>query len=383
MRFSASKSPLLGVCLYSFRDDVTAPEAPGGRAATVGTIAWARAAAVLEGKLDPGNGELDDEPSDADEDAMPSATAEEIDSYFRAALRWIEQRSPDKGRRCEVKYGWSPSRDTARELPKTYDENGRENLRDYSSLIDDERAGSVDLEYVDGDGMLVIEDIKTGHTPLAQYLPQIRTLGLFAARCRRVRRVKVVLTKLYVDKPHESISHILDGFALDAIAEDLRLRLAAAKDAEPVPGPHCTEMFCPARLVCPAVQVLVGELVPADALVKGPRISHEFVSHDHDAEMLSFIRVVEKTAKDLKSIIKKRTPADGVRLASGMLLREGFHAESKLSQSAIVAKAKELGSRAGLTDEMVDQELATCMVTYQKSEGLRVTKGAPKRIKAA
>lgn len=363
MKFSASKSPLLTICLFPFRPDITAPEAPSDPAAQIGTVVWGRCVAHIEGTEDPGNGE-----------GLSVPDAEKADRLTAIGKRWLEEERAHIGAaRCEVKYAWSPSRDVARQLPKT------DSLRDYSAAEGDEVCGSTDLEYVEGD-LLVVEDVKTGFTPIAAYVPQIKTLGLFAARARGVRRVKVILTKLHEDKPVESIEMLLDSFALDAIAEDLRIRLTAAPEATPVPGAHCTEMFCPARLVCPEVPAAIAELIPAHALVKAPRFSHEFVSHDHDARMLEFCRLLEKSADDMKKQIRLRTPKTGVQLADGRWLGEGTHGETKLSQDQLVAKLRELGAKAGLTDEDIDRTIADCSYTYEKSGGLKVTKGPPKRL---
>lgn len=362
MRFTASSSPLLAVCAFPFNPDLDVPEADSGSVAKVGTVAWARAAAALERRPDPGNGE-----------GLTPEESNDVDAYYATMLVWAEKRRR-VGTRCEIAYAWSPSTDKARELPPTYDEQGNRKLRDYSDAKGDEVCGSTDLEDWDMDNTLLIEDGKTGYTPLIQYVPQIRTLAMFAARKKRVRKARARLVKFYKDREPDFWEETLDGFALDAIAEDLRTRLAAAKTAEPNPGAWCTEMFCKARLVCPAVQAAVVELVPADALVRMPKLSHEFISHDHDARMLDFLRLVEKWAKDMKDQIKKRTPKDGAMLDDGRILREGFHKETKWNQTDLITKAREFGVRAGLTDEQVDRELDACRYTYDKSEGLKVVK---------
>lgn len=358
MRFTASKSALLATCMFPFRTDVTAPEAPSDPAAQIGTVVWARLAAHVEGNDDPGNDET-----------LAPADAERANAILVIGRRFLETSRADiRDPRCEVKYAWSPSKDVARQLPPT------EALRDYSAAEGDEVCGSTDLEFISADGVLVVEDYKTGFTPLVQYIPQIRTLALFAARARGVRKVRAVLTKLYEDRPADSITMTLDGFALDAIAEDLRNRLAAANESEPIPGPHCTEMFCPARLVCPVATSAIAELVPADERRHLPVFSHTFVSHDNDALMLVFLRLIEKTADDMKKQIKVRTPKDGVVLADGRVLREGFHSETKWSQEQLIAKARELGAKAGLADEDIDRELEACRYSFTKSEGLKVVK---------
>ena len=366
MKFSASKSPLLTICMYPFRPELVAPEAPSDPAAQIGTVAWARLAAHIEGAADPGNGEelsLDD--------------AAKVDAIVAIGKVWLErERASMRAPKCEVKYAWSPSKDAARELPKT------SSLRDYSNAKADEVCGSTDLEYLADDEVLTVEDCKTGFTPLVNYVPQIRTLGLFVARSRGVRKIRVILTKLYEDRPPESIVSILDGFALDAIAEDLRNRLAAAPASEPIPGGHCTEMFCPARLVCPAVPALIAELVPADALVKGPKFSHTFISHDHDARMLDFCRLLKKAADDMKKQIELRTPQAGVQLGDGRWLGEGTHYETKFSEAQLKAKIRELGEAAKLDDEAIDLAIDSCSYRYEKSGGYKVTKGPPKRVNA-
>ncbi len=358
MRFSLSKSPLLTVCGFAFRPEVTAPEAEPGPSAKIGTVAWARAVAFIEGREDPGN------------DGLTPAEARDADEYYAAALRWLEGQRRD-GWLCEVAVAWSPSRDEARILPKSKE------LRDYSDARGDEVCGSIDLIYVDGDGILNVVDGKTGVTPLAQYVAQVANLGMVAARAHNVRRVRIRLVKFKKGEPHEEWSRELDGFSIDALAEELKERLAAVATSEPKPGPHCSDMWCPARLACPAVPAAIAELVPADALTTRPKFSHEFVSHDNDARLLDFLRLVEKSCDDLKSVIRTRTPKEGAVLSDGRILREGFHDETRWRQEALIAKARDLAKRAGLTDEDIDRELEDCRYTYKKSQGLKVVK-APK-----
>jgi hypothetical protein len=362
VRFTLSRSPLLTLCAYAFRPEVTAPEAEPGPSAKIGTVAWARAVAHIDGRDDPGNGDL-----------TPSEGAD-ADAYYAAALRWMKDRKR-LGWTCETAFAWSPSRDEARVLPKSTE------LRDYSDAKGDEVCGSTDLTYFDSDGVLCVEDVKTGVTPLSQYVPQISNLGMVAARAYNVRRVRIRLVKLRKDEPHEEWTRELDGFSLDALAEELRERLAAVATSEPQPGPHCSDMWCPARLACPAVPAAIAELVPADALAKRPRFSHEFVSHDNDAALLDFLRLVEKASEDLRKVIRARTPKEGAVLGDGRILREGFHDETRWRQESLIAKARELGARAGLSDEDVDRELEDCRYSFAKSEGLKVTK--PKALPKA
>lgn len=373
MRWSASKSALLSICAYPYRDDVTAPEADSGTDAKIGTIAWARVAAFIEGKDDPGNGELvgDD--------------ARNCDEYYVAGVNWAKDRRR-LGWRCEVMFAWSPSKDMARELPPST------KLRDYYHTPEchplcarhcngDEKPGSTDLVYFDSEGMLCVDDVKTGITPLVVYIPQIRTLGMMAARANGVRRVRVKLIKLYKDKPAEEWADELDGFAIDAIADERISQLAAVAKAKPVPGSHCTEMYCPARLACPEVPVAIAELMPAEALVKRPKWTHEFVSYDNDAALLEYLRLVEKACEDLYKLIKKRTPVVGAVLTDGRILREDFHDESRMRQDSLIAKLRELGTKAGLTDEDIDRTLEDCKYSFSKSQGLKVKK-PPKELKA-
>jgi hypothetical protein len=354
LKFTLSKSPLLAVCSFAFRGDVTAPEAEPGPSAKIGTVAWARAVAFIEGREDPGNGDL-----------TPSE-ARDADEYYVAALRWMDGRKR-VGWMCETKFAWSPSRDEAR----TLEEKG---ARDYSGAKDDEVCGSTDLTHFDGDGVLCVEDVKTGVTPIVQYIPQIANLGMVAARAYKVRRVRLRLVKLKKDAPREEWTAELDGFSLDALAEELRERLAAVATSEPKPGAHCADMWCPARLACPAVPAAIAELVPVDALLSRPKFSHEFVSHDNDAALLNFLRLVEKACDDMKRVIRGRTPEAGAVLSDGRILREGFHDETRWRQEALIAKARDLGKRAGLADEDVDRELEDCRYTYRKSQGLKAVK---------
>lgn len=364
MDFTASRSPLLAICGYPFRPDVRVPDVEAGRDAAIGTVAWARVVAHAEGRDDPGNVDLTGE------------DAKDCDAYYAAGVAWLKGQPARAGWRYEVKFAWSPSRDVARELP-----SGGE-LRDYSAKEGDEVCGSTDIAYMGGD-VACVDDIKTGVTPLVQYIPQIRTLGLFVSRAFRTSRVRVRLVKLYKDKPAEEWVEELRRADLDALAVERREQLERAKVAQPRPGSHCVDMFCPARVACPEVPVAVAQLVPADALVKTPKFSWEFVSHDHDAAQLEMLRLVGKAVDDLKKVIKQRTPPSGVMLSDGRFLREGFHEETRYREAELIATIRELGAHAGLTDEDIDRTLLKCTYTFQKSEGLKVTKATKSKKRAA
>lgn len=369
--FSASRSALLAACGYPFRPDVEWPYIESSPEAKIGTVAWARGVAHGEGRVDPGNVGLTPE------------EAKDCDDYTGNIKRWIDEHKR-LGWRYEVKFAWSPSRDVGRELPESA------GLRDYYHAPDcadgctrhcegDERPGSTDLVTFDGE-LLEITDAKTGVTPLSQYIPQIRTLGMFGQRAHGVKRVRLRLVKFYKDKPPEEWTEELRRLELDAVAMLLRERLARAADAQPTPGNHCNDLWCPARVVCPAVTSAVPELIPAADLVRLPRFSREFISHEHDAEQLALVRVVNSAADELKKIIKARTPAEGVILEDGRIFKEWFHSEARWSQESLLAKVRDLAKRAGLAEEDIERELEMCRYRFDKSEGLKAVK---KKAKAA
>lgn len=349
MRATASKAGLLLACGYFARPEAEWYDVSGPAADRGTRLHRAIAAYVSTGEVSP----LD----------------EDIADLFASARAWVDHFGREK-LAAEVAFAWHPETDTAERVTLA-DE------RDYSDMqAEGKLCGTADLVAVSRATRAgYIADWKTGDASNAG--PQLRTLALMLARAEGLDMVTV--EALQVDET--GVTHLctetLDAFALAAVSGDLAEAVAGVPTAEPVPGPHCGEGYCPARATCPAVVERVEtDIIPAASLVRhrwGVRIS----SPDHAAWLYEQAKVVEAAAKLVKDAVRAYVPEAGLVLEDGSVLREGTRNMPRFQKDVAVALLRELGATeeqiAGLTRSMVE------------SSGLRVQTAKPraKRGKAA
>ncbi len=280
---------------------------------------------------------------------------------YSAAVAWVERYGIHR-LDAEVAFGWDPHVDTAFVVAT----KGERGYPKGSTLI----FGTADLVSIDEQGIGRVWDWKTGDTSNAG--PQLRALGLFFARAHGLRRVVVSALRVDATGVTEEQREELDEFALACIAGENEENLAAVEGAEPVPGPHCGDLYCPARTTCPAMHAAMAELVPADALVKH-RFETTIRSPEHAVWMLDRIRLVESAAKAAKDAIKAVVPADGWVLTDGSVLRESTRNMPRFDKARAIALLKELGAN--------DEQIEGLTYTYAESAGLRVIGKAKGRAK--
>lgn len=348
MRVSASKTGLLASCQFWARPeaewfDVKGPAAERGD----------RFHAAMDRYVQTG---------------VREEVAEDIAAEYAVAIDWVE----DFGRqrlRPEIAFAWDPATDTARELPS-------KGQRDYSGAHEGELCGTVDLVAVTPGGAGIVWDWKTGDASGAG--PQLRTLAVMVARALRLSTVTVAALEVTAAGVREVCREDLDAFELDVHAGELAEKLAAIPTAEPTPGAHCSDAWCPARATCPEGREAAAQLVPVEALTKH-RMSLQIDGPDHAAWMLDRVRLVEAACKATKEAIKAACPEEGWTLADGRTLREGTRKVERFKQAQAVALLRELGA--------TDEQLATLWYEAEESAGLRVSGGnakpARKRGKAA
>lgn len=361
--FSASKSALLFACAYPFRPEVETDDRAPGIPAIIGSAVQCRVTAVIRSEPDPGL-----------PDTLQGQDRERAERLSERAIAWTKA-NQRIGWRSEVKLAWSPSTDIARELPPSFDAEGKETLRDYSAAKGDEVCGSTDVLTMAGDAVEVV-DVKTGSTPLESYVPQVRTLTLMGARRFGVSRGRWRLVKIHEDAEPEELTGELDSFDLDVIAGDLAERRAAIATAEPNVGPACIDLYCDARVTCPATTQAVAELIPAEALVRHTfRMTTKVEGPEHAAWMLDRVRLVESAAKAVKEAIKAAVPEGGWELPDGSRLTETTRQMPRFDRHKATALLRQLGA--------TDAQIAACTYVFEESAGLRVVggKAAPKRAR--
>jgi hypothetical protein len=292
--------------------------------------------------------------------------ADDIAQLFIVAREWVDAFGNGAlGRSAlaaEVAFAWDPVTDTAARIDATD--------RDYSAAPG-KLCGTADLVAV-ARALRVgyIADWSTGDG--SQKGPQLRALALALARTEGLDMVTV--EALEVDST--GVRHVcrqdLDAFALAAVAGELAEGLAAVDASEPQPGPHCADLYCPARATCPAVLARVAEIVPAEALTRH-RWGVTIQSADHAMWLYNQAKAVEAAAKLVKDAVKAYVPEDGVVLADGTTLIEGTRNMNRFDKDRAIGLLRAKGATA--------EEIEACTRQVVESAGLKVVGGAAKSRK--
>lgn len=301
---------------------------------------------------------------------VPTKVDEDIAAAFAHARKWLDELKATVGEGrllIEASFAWDPDADAAEHIG--YD-------RDYSKA-NGRVTGTADLVLVvtvDGKAIAaMVWDWKSGTGWGAG--PQLRQLAVMVARTFDVEQVTVAALELTDDGVTEVVREDLDSFGLSAAAGEVADLLSQVDGAEPTPGAHCGELYCPARLTCPASQAAAAELVddiPADALATTGqfKLTDPITTPEHAAWAVDVIRLVNAKLESIKDTIKKLVPAEGWPLADGRILKEGSCKSSGFSKEKAIELCKELGA--------TDEQLGGLYYQYEKSTGLRVSGGASK-----
>jgi hypothetical protein len=303
---------------------------------------------------------------------------DDIREQYAHACDWIDSLAvpPGDSILIERSFAWDPTSDTAEAIGFNRDyANGNGRI-----------CGTVDLvllTVLDGRPMAaMVWDWKTGNSLGSG--PQLRALGLMVARTFGLETVTVAALDVSPDAIVEMAREELTPFELSAIAGELAELVAGVAGSKPLPGAHCGELFCPAKLHCPVAQVAAAEIVdviPVDKLVRRPdfRLTDPIETAEHAIWAVAAVSLVGAKLDDIKKDIKAKCPSTGWVAADGRILREGSCDSTGFDQSKALALCRQLGA--------TDDQIAALSYTYQKSTGLRVSGGGAKartkRSKAA
>jgi hypothetical protein len=342
---SASKTALFFACQHWTRDDVERHDV-AREDADRGTRFHAAIAALVNGQ-----------PHDVEDD---------VRAEYDAAVTWLRDKPQF---RAEVAYEWEPDTGLARELP---DAAGRAYPNKPGHGY-----GTADLVHVsEADGVRrgIVADWKTGDGRGAS--AQLRTLATVAAYAHELDEVTVYALEVSPHGVTEVCRETLTVRDCVEHEEQWAAALAARDNAQPNPGAHCTERFCPARASCPATREgleQIEQIIGVESLVSKHRLSVAVESPDHAAWMLERIRLVESACDQIKATIKAAVPPDGWELSDGRTLRETYREVTQFQREDALALLRSLGA----TETQV-------AATYKKvvhSGGLRVSGGQAKTRK--
>lgn len=335
---TASKTGLLEHCQYWARPEAQWADKPGA-GADRGTRGHAAIAVYVETGVVP---ELDEDI------AQPFASARAwVDSFGREQLR------------AEVAFAWDPATDTASIL-------GQNIGRDYSAG-GGRLCGSADLVAVNR-GLKVgyIGDWSFGDG--TKKGPQLRTLAVMLARAEGLASVTVEALEVSAEGVRQVCREDLDAFQLAAIAGERAEQRAAIATAEPVPGPHCADLYCPARATCPAGRAIVEQVIPAGDLVKH-RWEIQIQSPEHAVWLYDRAKLVEAAAKAVKDAVKAYVPDEGLQLPDGSVLIESTRNMPRFSKDRAIGVMREL--------KATEQQIESCTSVVTEGAGLRL-RAAPK-----
>ena len=297
---------------------------------------------------------------------------DDIAQEYAHACQWVDElpvARADLG--VEVAFAWDPATDEAKVVGTD---------RDYSQA-QGRLCGTADLVLLVG-STVHVWDWKTGDGTGAG--PQLRALGLMAARAFGVESATVAALEVRASGVTEVAREELDAFALAGVAGELAEQLAAIEAAEPQPGSHCGELYCPARLSCPLGQTAIAEtalVIPADALVRRPewRITDPIKTAEQAIWTIDVLRLMGAWLDARKDEIKALVPVEGWKADDGRVLRETTSTIEAFDKTKALALLKQLGA--------TEEQLGGCWYSFTRSNGLRVngggTKPRTKRSRAA
>lgn len=303
---------------------------------------------------------------------LPLSVEDDIAAEFAHAKKFVDgirEAYPDAELLAEVAFAWNPETDQAEVIPAVE----RDYQKGHGRLC-----GTADLIIVIRDGKKVIGliayDWKTGSGEGAG--PQLRALGLMAARAYGCDAVTVAALEVSGAGVKEVAHEHHDAFALSGIAGGLADVIQFIPGAEPIPGSHCGELYCPARATCPEVNKAHVALVPEQALVR--KFSTEVESPEHAVWMMDRIRLVESACKAIKDAIKAKVPEGGWLLEDGSKLVESTRDMPRFDKNKALLLLKQLGATQAQFDSLT--------YVWKESAGLKIVGGPaaakPKRTRS-
>lgn len=259
---------------------------------------------------------------------------------------------------AERVFAYDVATDTGRELA---DPPGEEGTRWYVDAAKRVKYGvrpteictRVDLaiRVTDERGVLAwVIDFKCHFQPeAASAAAQLEDGSLAVSRAWKVDRARATGVHLWEDRDTVEEEFTLDVHALGRVAERLARDLEVAEDTQPVPGPHCDALHCPAKASCPVTLKAVEsrvELIPAERLSREYSAIAPATTNDHLAWKVTLIPLLEAFVAAMKDEVKAGADAlDGVTLKDGGVYSGKTHIESNpdLTVPGAVEALEELG----------------------------------------
>lgn len=233
---------------------------------------------------------------------------EKCTRMYKCWTDWFAANGP-RSIQHEVALAYDPETGVGRELRPEYH-------RDYRNVRKGEIGGSLDAITYD-EGALHVFDWKTGK-PVAPAKSNMQlAAGMLAARGLYPDATSYHVHLIYLNdegRPAYVDSAELDEMDLDAARAELRDALRNHGLAKPVPGAHCTALYCPARGTCPATVAAMVELSGVTAQSVEAMVSRSIKTPDDVRRVWPLLLRADellKAAKDkVKTIVELAGPVD-------------------------------------------------------------------------
>ena len=252
--------------------------------------------------------------------------------YKRQALKWLGA-NIRVGWRAELALALDCTDSVARVLPSA-------GHRDYSQARDGEICGTADVATMDGD-VAVVYDWKTGETPLTSYEAQASFLALAWARVTGATEARAVFVHFGEDGVDEHVWEY-DAMGLDAVESGIMEGMVAADSlhADPQPGPHCSDMYCPARASCPATTAVM--LSNPDVSPLAELVAASIQTPEQAGAAYRKLRLVKDAVKLVEERIRSVVEEQGeAPTAPGKVLRLVTTTRETFSQGRIPTERRE------------------------------------------
>lgn len=244
-------------------------------------------------------------------------------------------------------------------------------LKDFRFRRRSEIVTVIDLVYRRLDGQIGVFDLKTGrqrYTSEAGTNPQMLFAAMVVSKLYGVDSVTVELG--YVE-PGEIVIDPADvtDFAIEAFVgelDELVVKLSGGP-TPPIPGPHCTQQFCPLRGHCSATRAALAELAPPGYDLTAIKIE----SAEQAARMYRLLPQAEAVLAAVKEAVKTWAREQPIELENGHIYawREKSKREVKIDGNAKAVEALQavLGAHS---DEAIDTKVHASISSIKKAARL-------------
>ena len=326
---TASKAGLLRKCQYWAKHGVQQDHREESEAATLGTSVHKAIDEYISTGL------------------IYTPIGSEVDVLFGHARAWIDEHQEYcmHGFLSEVAYAWDPAFNRAMKIigqgQRFYadKEVWQEILRN-PGMSPHTVPMTIDLMCENYDGSISIYDWCTGRTDKTAQL-QINALAVWYTH--RPTEVRCHALRLTEDGCVQEDLGVYDEWDIEQLAKEYSDLIYASIGAEPSPGMHCTELYCPAKNACPVTQNAIEQVIPVGHLNRY-KLSPEIQNASHASYMLPMIKLAKAYIETVESSLKSYAKSAPIITQDGKEWGPGTRKHSHFSKADAIRMLEAFGA---------------------------------------